>query len=414
MAKKMGRTSLAQAVSAVLLTFASSLPVAGQSAPPIQGTTTTIPDLKPAGVLSNLVTAVAPQQSADALVLATKLAVATTPLPSLSGGFEIKLDPSTGLQVRTATTFGPSFAERALTSGEGKVIAGVSFMSSSLERLGSQSYSGLQLFSLNAAAPANSRSATANIKESANTIVIGGRVGVTSKLDIGVSVPIVSLKVDGSTSLTDGTGSTLTFASGSKVGAGVGDVAGIVKYRFYSFGKDQLPDPGGLALMATIRLPTGDTASMRGLGVTRTLVSFIGSSGQGRFRPHANVGFEWWNKGVSVSSDAVQGGTVTARHQLQYAAGLELEAAPKFTALLDVVGGEVFGGGKLGFQADPATPSSSSLAALSQGLTKLMIVPGLKLNLKSKLVLSANALVTLKDDGLHARVTPMAGLDLTF
>jgi hypothetical protein len=43
-----------------------------------------------------------------------------------------------------------------------------------------------------------------------------------------------------------------------------------------------------------------------------------------------------------------------------------------------------------------------------------MIVPGLKLNLKSKLVLSANALVTLKDDGLHARVTPMAGLDLTF
>jgi hypothetical protein len=413
MAKKMGRTCLAQAVSAVLLTLASSLPVAGQSAPPIQGTTTTIPDLKPAGVLSNLVTAVAPQQSADALVLATKLAVATTPLPALSSGFEIKLDPSTGLQVRTATTFGPSFAERALTSGEGKVIAGVSFMSSSLERLGSQSYSGLQLFSLNAAAPANSRSATANIKESANTIVIGGRVGVTSKLDIGVSVPIVSLKVDGSTSLVDGTGSILTFASGSKVGAGVGDVAGIVKYRFYSFGTE-LPDPGGLAVMATIHLPTGDTASMRGLGVTRTLVSFIASRGQGRFRPHGNVGFEAWNKGVSVSSDAVQGGTVTARHQLQYAAGIELEAAPKFTALIDVVGGEVFGGGKLGFQADPATPSSSSLAALSQGLTKLMIVPGLKLNLKSKLVLSANALVTLKDDGLHARVTPMAGLDLTF
>jgi hypothetical protein len=411
MAKKMGGSPFALSVSAVLLTLASSLPAAAQSTPPIQGTTTTIPDLKPAGVLTNLVTAVAPQQSADALVLATKLAVATTPLPSLSGGFEIKLDPSTGLQVRTATTFGPSFAERALTSGEGKVIAGVSFMSSSFERLGSQSYSGLQLFSLNAAAPANSRSATANIKESANTVIIGGRVGVTSKLDIGASVPIVSLKVDGSTSLMDGTGSILTFASGSKVGAGVGDVAGIVKYRFYSFGKTELPDPGGLALMATVHLPTGDVQSMRGLGVTRTLVSFIASSGQGRFRPHANVGFEAWNKGLSVSSE---GGTVTARHQLQYAAGVELEAAPKFTALLDVVGGEVFGGGKLRFQPDPATPSSSSLAAVSQGLTKLMIVPGLKLNLKSKLVLSANALVTLKDDGLHARVTPMAGLDLTF
>jgi len=413
MAKRMGRSVYAPAASAVLLTLASSVPVAGQSAPPIQGTTTTISGLKPAGVLTNLVNAVAPQQSADALVLATKLAVGTMPLPALSGGFEIKLDPSTGLQVRTATTFGPSFAERALTSGEGKVIAGVSFMSSSFERLGSQSYSGLQLFSLNAASPANSRSATANIKESANTVVIGGRVGVTSKLDIGVSVPIVSLKVDGSTSLMDGTGSILTFASGSKVGAGVGDVAGLVKYRFYSFGTE-LPDPGGLAVMATIHMPTGDTQSMRGLGVTRTLVSFIASSGQGRFRPHANVGFEAWSKGLSVSSDAAQGGSVTARHQLQYAAGLELEAAPKFTALLDVVGGEVFGGGKLRFQPDPAIPSGSSLAAVAQGLTKLMIVPGFKLNLKSKLVLSANALVTLKDDGLHARVTPMAGLDLTF
>jgi hypothetical protein len=406
----MGRSIYAPAASALLLTLASGVPAAGQSTPPIQGTTTTIPGLTPAGTLTNLVKAVAPQQSADALVLATKLAVATTPLPSLSGGFEIKLDPSTGLQVRTATTFGPSFAERAMTSGEGKVIAGVSFMSSSFERLGSQSYSGLQLFSLTAANATDSRSSTANIKESANTVVIGGRVGVTSNLDIGVSVPIVRLKLDGSTSLADGTGSIQTFASGSKVGAGVGDVAGIVKYRFYSFGKE-LPDPGGLALMATIHLPTGDTESLRGLGVTRTLVSFIASSGQGRFRPHANVGFEAWNKGLSVSSE---GGTVTARHQLQYAAGVELEAAPKFTALLDVVGGEVFGGGKLRFQPDPAIPSTSSLAAVSQGLTKLMIVPGFKLNLKSKLVLSANALVTLKDDGLHARVTPMAGLDLTF
>lgn len=410
---KMGRSTYAPAVFAVLLTLASSLPAAGQSTPPIQGTTTTIPGLTGAGTLTTLVTAVAPQQSADALVLATKLAVATTPLPALSGGFEIKLDPSTGLQVRTATTFGPSFAERALTSGEGKVIAGVSFMSSKFERLGSHSYSGVQLFSLNAATPADSRSATANIKESANTVVIGGRVGVTDKLDIGVSVPLVNLKVDGSTSLVDGNGSIQTFASGSKVGTGVGDVAGIVKYRFYSFGTE-LPDPGGLALMATIHLPTGDTQSMRGLGVTRTLVSFIASSGQGRFRPHANVGYEWWSKGVSVSSDATQGGTVTARHQLQYAAGLELEAAPKFTLLLDAVGGEVFGAGKLGFQPDPAATSSSSLVTLPKGLTKVLIVPGMKLNLKSKLVLSANALVTLKDDGLHARVTPMAGIDLTF
>ena len=45
---------------------------------------------------------------------------------------------------------------------------------------------------------------------------------------------------------------------GSDVASGLGDVAGLVKYRFYSFGSGQ-PDPGGLAVMATMRLPTGDT-----------------------------------------------------------------------------------------------------------------------------------------------------------
>src|SRR3954463_2377560 len=66
----------------------------------------------------------------EALGFATALEVATTPFGTSSGGFVFKLDPATGLQVRTATTFGPSFAERALTSGEGKVSVGVTFISS--------------------------------------------------------------------------------------------------------------------------------------------------------------------------------------------------------------------------------------------------------------------------------------------
>ena len=170
--------------------------------------------------------------------------------------------------------------------------------------------------------------------------------------------------------------------------------------------------------MATIRLPTGDKDNLRGLGVTRTMVSFIASGGQGRFRPHANAGYEWWSKGVSVISDVAPGSIVTARNQVQYAAGFEFEAAPKATVLVDVIGGQILGGGKLGFQSDAIAPSgatsSSSLVALPEGITRLSLVPGLKVNLKGKLLLSVNALVALKDDGLHARITPMAGIDLSF
>jgi hypothetical protein len=369
-----------------------------------------------AGTVSAMVKPVSAPHVGDALNFDTMLEVGTLPLGASSSGFTIKLDPSTGLQVRTATTFGPSFAERALTSGEGGINVGVSFMNSSFDRLGSQTFKGMQVRSVSAPSATDSRSGTINLSETATTVLVAGRMGVTDNLDIGVMLPIVTIKVNGSTSLANGRGDILTYATGSDQGSGLGDVAGIVKYRFYSFGTGQ-PDPGGLAVMATLRFPTGSTESLRGLGVTRTMVSLIASGGQGRFRPHANAGYEYWSSGVSVVSDAT-GSSVTARNQMQYAAGFEFEAAPKATLLLDLVGGQVFGAGKLAFQAD-ATPaagstSSSTLVALPEGITRVAIAPGLKVNLKGKILFSANALITLKNDGIHARVSPMAGIDMTF
>jgi hypothetical protein len=403
---------------AAVLALLCSIPASAQNAPPIQGTTTTTPGLTLAGTVSGMVKPIAAPHTGDALNFDTILEVGTMPLAASSSGFTIKLDPSTGLQVRTATTFGPSFAERALTTGEGGVNVGVSFMNSSLTRLGGQALAGMQVRSVTAPSPLDSRSGTINFTETASTVLIGARMGVNDKLDIGVDLPIVTVKVDGSTSLANGRGDILTYATGGGKAAGLGDIAGLVKYRFHSFGDGQ-PDPGGLAVMATLRFPTGSTDSLRGLGVTRTLVQFIASGGQARFRPHANIGFEWWSDGVSVVSDATAGGsTVTARNQLQYAAGFEFEAAPKATLLLDVVGGQIFGGGKLAFQADP-TPasgatSSSSLVALPEGLARLNLAPGVKVNLKGKMLLSLSALIAMKNDGLHARVTPLAGIDITF
>jgi hypothetical protein len=275
----------------------------------------------------------------------------------------------------------------------------------------------LQVRTSTAGSATDSRVGTANLTETASTVVIAGRMGVTDKLDIGVTLPVVTVKVNGSASLANGRGDILTYASGSDQGTGLGDIAGLVKYRFHSFGTGQ-PDPGGLAVMATLRFPTGSTESLRGLGVTRTAVTFIASGGQERFRPHANVGFEWWSDGVTVASDYTAGGSVTARNQVEYAAGFEFEAAPKATVLLDVLGGQILGAGKLGFQAD-ATPvagstASSSLVALPEGIGRVSVAPGLKVNLKGKMLLSLSALISVKNGGLHARVTPMAGIDITF
>ena len=377
--------------------------------------TTTVETTTIASTLSQIVTPVGTAHVGDALALAAQLGIATTPYGASTGGFLIKLDPSTGLEVRAATTFGPAFAERALTSGEGKLSIGASFQPSTYDRLGDSAVDqNMQVRSSTSSSPTAPSSGTTNLTIKSTTTIIFGRMGVTDNFDIGVNVPLVAVKFSGNASLKSSVGDIL-FAQGAANSSGLGDVQGIAKYRFYSFGEGY-PDPGGLAVMATVTVPTGDKDQLRGLGVTRTLVSFIASGGRARVRPHANGGFEYWSKGLSVVSDTPGNPTTTARHAFQYAGGLELEAAPKLTLLLDLVGGGVLGGGKVGFTslADSTGATTQGLTALSEGTRRIDLAPGLKANLKGKLLLSLNALISLHDTGLHARVTPVAGIDLTF
>ena len=74
---------------------------------------TTTTDLTLANTISNLVRPVGAAHVGEALAFATQLEVGTAPFGAASGGFLIRLDPSTGLQVRASTTFGPAFAPSA-------------------------------------------------------------------------------------------------------------------------------------------------------------------------------------------------------------------------------------------------------------------------------------------------------------
>lgn len=413
---------------AALLTLVCSVPALaqttptptppGQPAPPFPGTTTTVETTTIASTLSQIVAPSGTANVGGALGLAAQLGMALTPFGASSGGFLIKLDPSTGLEVRAASTFGPAFAERALTMGEGKVSLGVNFLSSTYDRLDDAAVdNNLQLRSGSGATGASSRTGTANLALSSRTTVLFARMGVSDNFDIGVSIPMVAVKFSGTSTLVSGIGN-IAFAQGQATSTGLGDVQGIAKYRFHSWGSGQ-PDPGGLAAMVTLTLPSGDANQFRGLGITRTIFTLIASTGQGRVRPHANVGFGYWSKGLSAVSDAASNTTVTARHEFQYAGGLEFEAAPKLTVLVDLLGGGVLGGGRVAFgsvndSTSAGLANAQGLTALADGIRKIDVAPGVKANIKGKLLISLNALIALHDTGLHARVTPVAGIDLTF
>jgi hypothetical protein len=372
----------------------------------------------------------------EALRFATALEVATTPYGTSSGAFVFKLDPTTGLEVRTASTFGPSFAERAITGGAGQVSVSVNLIAATYDKLGD--------FDLDQMELANSTSNVAELRQrgftslvlASESTVIQTVMGATDNLDIGILIPIVKVRLKGVSwvendvrrTQADGTvgNDVLALVSAEGKSAGVGDVGVSAKYRFLRFGGTPPPDaplepdPGGLAVLANLRLPTGSRENLRGLGVTRAMLSLVASMGQRRFRPHVNAGFEWWDKGIDIRSAGDP--TVTVRHQVQYAAGIEFEAAPKFTVLLDVLGRHTLGGGEIALTSttdqsrirEPRVSAVNYAFATDQAIRKLSLVPGIKWNLKGKMLLSVSGITSLSDNGLHDLFTPVVGLDITF
>jgi hypothetical protein len=354
----------------------------------------------------------------ESIGLTTALEIATQPLSSASGGMVFKLDPATGLLARVSTTLGPSFAERALTAGEGQVAIAAAFSATSYDKLSKFGLNNLPLGSVTASNPANARVGTGDFHLTSKTLTMAGTVGVAPKVDVAVIVPLITATLEAVTTQVDGNGRLIRLAETNTKFSGIGDMAAILKFKAAKLPGPEIPDPGGLGFMLTMRLPTGSRENLRGLGVYRTMASAIFSAGKGPFKPHASGGFEFWSKSVDVPTATATGGLVKVRHQVQFAAGFEIEAHPKVTLLLDFLGQKIRKGGEVGVVSDPvpANPSGitsiQSLVDLPEGILKGILVPGLKVNLKGKLLLSLNALVTVKNNGLHSKVTPVVGLNL--
>ena len=377
---------------------------------------TVVPGLTAQQVLSQMANAGTPLAVGEALALTAAVEIATQPSSTSSGGFIFKLDPTTGLQARTITTFGPIFGERALTSGEGQVSVGATFRQTTYDRFGDFGLGALPFSSVTGITPSATKTSTGNLTLSSRTLEITGIIGVTDDLDVAVVVPMVSVRLAGSSSLLDVNGVNTRLAETNGVFQGLGDITALAKYRFMKFKGGPLPDPGGVALVVDMRLPTGSVENLRGLGVTRTLVSVVVSGGSGRVHPHGSGGFEYWSKSLDI--DGAPGTRVSIRHQIQYTAGIELEAAPKLTILADFVGQRILGGGQIGTFSGPlasvANASSvTSLVATDQSISKMLLAPGMKVNLKGKLAVALSAIITLQNNGLHSKVTPFAGINLT-
>jgi hypothetical protein len=164
------RVRLTLPVACAVLTFVAPSPARAQRV-------TTVPDLTLRQVFEQMVDPLGSAPAGEAIALATALEVGTFPLGTASGGFVFKFDPLTGQPSRTTTTFGPSFAERALTLGEGQISMGAAFSASTYDKLGGFSLANLPIGSVSGTASAT-RTGTADLRLSSRTLALSGSTGL--------------------------------------------------------------------------------------------------------------------------------------------------------------------------------------------------------------------------------------------
>jgi hypothetical protein len=395
----------------------------------------------------------------------------TFPLPSSSGGFTFGKNPA-GEIVPTSTTFGPLFAERAVTIGAKKFNFGYTFQAVSFD-----SYEGVKLDTdglkfvsqHNDCCPGGvgivsnptdfnpeferdllTSTLTADITTRTNAFF--ANYGVTNRFDIGLAVPIVHVSIDASvtgeilrtaTAATptvhsyDGAGQTTKTVAGSGTATGLGDV--LVRAKFNAFRSASTAIAGALDL----RLPTGDKEQLLGTGATQAQLYFIASGEYGRVSPHVNVGYTFSHgtgaeDATDVEDPATQFGVpaagvstaaldINVPDEVNYIFGVAVAPHPKVTIGFDLRGRTmrdvtrfVVGSSTFPNRAPGPLPTASTTVSNefvdqpNSNLTQFLGVIGGKINLGGTFLLNLSVLIPMNDNGLKAKPTPVVGFDYVF
>jgi len=330
-----------------------------------------------------------------------------------------------GAPVATSVSPGPIFAERSQTLGRGRLVAGLNVNGVSMDNLRGVPLSDLtfRFAHVNVGQPALGDPAferdiievSTDIKLSLLVTSVFASYGLLSNVDVGVLVPIVRASIDGSsdaqivTSLAQtphlfdqATPSTQATASSSGSAIGVGDVAIRAKINV------RQTQSWGAALIADVRLPTGDADNFLGSGNTSVRALAVISASAGKFAPHANVGFAFrtgdnQNKSIlaTVGFDQLLSSKVSLAAELI----TDLEVGESRLTLPEPVI----------FTAPDPTPVTLSLSDIPDRKDNLVDASfGFKFSLTSDFRAISNVLVPLSEGGIRPKFLWTVGLERTF
>jgi hypothetical protein len=361
--------------------------------------------------------------------------VANVPVSATSGGSTFSFEG--GVPVRTSTSAGPVFGERAQTLGRGRVLAGLSrtgvafktMRGVDLDRLrftfthansdfeGCDSIAGGDCSLLGVPVLENETidlDLSLDVRLTVTTFLL--TYGLSDRIDVGVALPVVATRLEGTSQAQinpfgpppavhffGGTpdNPVLTasrFVRGSSTG--LGDVDGRVKVNL------RRGDPVAVGVLADVRFPTGSEDDLLGSGSFAARGLAIVSAHFGDFSPHANVGYLY--RGGAFETDAVLG-TLGFDHLL----------APWATLAVDLISQLQVGDSPLQVP-DPVVIQSPYVRTITPS-----IIPdrrddivdgslGLKLTTTAGLTLVGNGEWPLNRGGLRPNVIWTLGLEYNF
>jgi hypothetical protein len=359
---------------------------------------------------------------------AVGVTVSNIPISAASSG-AVWGKSETGLPVRTATSAGPVYAERAQTLGRGHLLLGVNVTNFDFTSIRGVPLNGL-IFDFTHADDGDNDLGNTDFENdilevrtdlSVNLFAATGVItyGLLDRVDLGVAVPLVHTSISGTSEAeiipaeqntphrfgTAANPSLTASASTSGSATGIGDIAARVKAHVVQ------GERVGMALLGEVRFPTGKEEDLLGSGEYSGRGLAIISARYGTFTPHLNAGYlyrggDFQNNAIlaTVGFDQLIGGWAT------FAADAISEwqvGTPKLTQSAPVVLNTPLGGGTSARIIPPSNiPESRDHVVLGS--------VGFKFTAPSGITVVTNAVIPIRRGYLQPDVAWTAGLEYNF
>lgn len=361
--------------------------------------------------------------------------VGTLPNPT-GGGFVFRFDPTLGVFTRATDSFGPVFANRAETTGRGKLTLTTSYSRHTFDELDGVDLRNGELTGVIGVAFFNpgfvaARFGLISIREEveADVFTLGGLYGVTDQIDVGLTIPVVRAKVKERIRLL-ATADCVPVGGDIRCGnvqpanveevntaeqTGIGDIVLRGKYNVWQ-AQELAGGRAGLAFALDVKLPTGDKGERTkfespyerfftagrlqlgdpplGTGIVRVRPQLVASGSWFGFAPHVNVGAEL-GKTEGITNDLV------------YEVGFDYTLFGRATFSADLLG-------RHGFDVQRPRITATRGATGTADADTLAASFGVKVNPVGTLLVFLNFLVPLNDTGARDNLTPTVGLEWTW